>query len=259
MGDEWIATLLSGTSADSVAIGMFGMSDLLLDRQSDDGPEIVITGRKGYEADWGTGSGGGGGGGGSTGGSGGGGSGGAGGTPAEQHDQDCGSEDGAAVQVADHVKGALPPGVSRPVDPVTTSTGNNWAKVEFGALIVQNPNGSFGAFNDMIYSSDKAGYVLVPYNSSQPIQGLWHSHPKAGDSSGLQLVTRYPSSADWYSLSQIAGQPTAVSDPSLWIMDSFGVTREFKLSERSYFESLDEAKKTAGVGLEGKERAQSCG
>ncbi|MGA9581981.1 MAG: hypothetical protein WBR13_08445 [Allosphingosinicella sp.] len=104
--DEWIVTLASTASSEAVAIGMLNPSELvLLDRLSDDGPEIVITGKRGYEADWGTGSGDGGSGG-STGGSGGGTGGTA--TPAEQHTEDCGTEDGAAVQVADHVKGALP-------------------------------------------------------------------------------------------------------------------------------------------------------
>lgn len=255
--DDWIVPYLPDESPDAAASGTFSASDLvLLDRLSDDGPEIVIIGRRGYEADWGTGSGDSGGGGG---GGGGGGSGGSGSTPVEQHTEDCGTEDGAAAQVAKHVMGTLPPGVSGPEDPITSANGNDWRKVEFGALIVQNPNGSFGAFNDTIYSSDNPGYVLVPINSTQPIQGLWHSHPQGVDTYNGQLVSRYPSSADWYALSQVAGQPTAVSDPSLWLTDSFGVTREFKLSERGNFTNLDESQKVKGEGLEGKERAQSCG
>jgi hypothetical protein len=58
------------------------------------------------------------------------------GTPAvavEEHPQDCGTDDGAAVQVARHVKGELQANVSGPVDPVTTASGNDWSQVEFGA------------------------------------------------------------------------------------------------------------------------------
>jgi hypothetical protein len=38
-----------------------------------------------------------------------------------------------------------------------------------------------------------------------------------------------------------------------------GVTREFKLSERAYFEGLEDPAKVKGEGLDGRERTQSCG
>lgn len=262
VGDGWILSLLSTVSSGAVAADtIVPADDDLLDRLATESEEedIVITGRRiGPDLDYWDSGGGEGGSSGSSGTGGGSGTGGTGGTAVEQHTQDCGTEDGAATQVANHVMGVLPPGVSGPEDPVTTSTGNDWTKVEFGALIVKNPNGSFGAFNDMIYSSDKAAYVLVPYNSTQPIQGFWHSHPTVPDL-GQRLVDRYPSPADWYALNQIAGRATAVSDPSLWITGPDGITREFKLSERNYFEGMDETRKKNGEGLDGKERTQSCG
>lgn len=261
-GDEWIVPLLSTASPRPVGAGMLSPSEVvLLDRQQTE-EDIIITGRRptkdldywdGGGESGSSGSTGTGGGGGSTGG--------IGGTPVDEHTQDCGTEDGAAVQVANHVMGLLPPGVSGPEDPLTTSTGSDWTKVEFGALIVKNPNGTFGAFNDTIYSSDKAAYVLVPYNSTQPIQGLWHTHPAGTDSAGRQAINRYPSSFDWSVLSQIAGRSSSVSDPSVWVTGPDGVTREFKLSERSYFENLaqNESKMENGEGLEGRERNRSCG
>lgn len=257
--DEWIVTLASTASSEAVAIGMLNPSELvLLDRLSDDGPEIVITGKRGYEADWGTGSGDGGSGG-STGGSGGGGTGGT-ATPAEQHTEDCGTEDGAAVQVAKHVTGELPAGVSGPEDPVTTASGNDWTKVEFGAVIVRNPNGTFGALNDMIYSSDQPGYAALPNSVGQPVQGIWHSHPLRGDDL-QQAIDRYPSPRDWDALARIGGQAGAVADPSIWITDPKGITREFKLSEKDYFNQLDDDvnRMKAGEGLEGRDRTRSCG
>ena len=113
--------------------------------------DIVITGRRiGPDLDYWDSGGGDGGSSGSSDTGGGGSTGGIGGTPVEEHTQDCATEDGAAVQVANHVMGLLPPLVSGPEDPLTTTTGNDWTEVEFGALIVQNSNGSFGAFNDTI-------------------------------------------------------------------------------------------------------------
>lgn len=265
-GDEWIGQMLSSTSTDALAAGfLLAGGDVLLDPQSneEEGEPIVITGKRlpkpGYEWD-GDGGGGGGETGGYTAGGGGGGSTGSTATPAEQHSQDCGTEDGAAVQVAKHVIGELPAGVSGPPDPVTTSAGNDWRTVEFGAVIVRNADGSFGALNDMIYSSNQPGYVALPSGSGQSVQGTWHSHPTRGDSD-QRAIDRYPSPGDWASLARVAGQAGAAANPSLWITGPDEVTREFSLSERSYFESLaaDPTKMVNGDGLAGKERAQSCG
>lgn len=159
------------------------------------------------------------------------------------------------------MKGELPAGVSGPVDPVTTSTGNDWRTVEFGTMIVKNPDGSFGALKDAIYSNDLPRGVQIQYNTAEPVQGLWHSHPGTNRSSDQQLIDRYPSSYDWDMLERIAAGAGAVSNPSLWIMDSFGTTREFKYDERDYFRNLlnEDSKMVNGDGLEGRERAQSCG
>lgn len=114
----------------------------------------------------------------------------------------------------------------------------------------------------MIYSSDQPGFAAIPSGIGQPVQGVWHSHITRGGP-GQQAIDRYPSPGDWSTLEQVAGRAGAVRDPSLWITGPDGVTREFKLTERAYFESLatptDSSKLIAGVGLDGKERVQSCG
>lgn len=265
-GDEWIGQMLSSTSTDALAAGfLLASGDVLLDPRSNEeaSETIVITAKRPPKpgSEW-DGEGGGTGGetGGYTAGGGGGGPTGPTATPAEQHSQDCGTEDGAAVQVAKHVIGALPAGVSGPPDPVTTSAGTDWTAVEFGAVIVRNADGSFGALNNMIYSSNQPNYVALPSGIGQPVQGLWHSHPTR-DGPNQWAIDRYPSSGDWSGLARVAGQAGAAADPSLWITGPDGVTREFSLSERSYFESLatDSTKMVNGDGLAGKERAQSCG
>lgn len=258
--DEWIPVSYS-----ILSFGGAGAPEILSMEPETGGDDIVITGpRFTYDLGGGGGTGGGtttGGGGNGGGGDGGGGSsGGSGATGVEPHEQDCGTEDGAAVQIANHVKGTLPAGSSGPEDRVMTSTGKDWTQVEFGAVIVRNPDGSFGPLNDMIYSSDLSGFLVYPNIAGQPVQGLWHSHDQTGDTQRDRLVSRYPSSDDWHWLSIVAGIPGAASNPSLWIMDSFGTTREFKFSERAYFLSLfaDEARMVNGEGLEGRERTQSC-
>ncbi|HEX8467230.1 MAG TPA: hypothetical protein VF620_05455 [Allosphingosinicella sp.] len=265
-GDEWIVSLLSGSSNGALAAGTIGPSDdILLDGPSNadgESEDIVITGRPLTGRVVTNGSGGGGGAEGSgDGGNGGGSTTGTPAVPVAEHTQDCGSDDGAAVQVAKHVKGELPTGVSGPVDPVTTASGNDWSKVEFGTMIVRNSDGSFGALNDMIYSNDLPNKVQINYGTTQPVQGFWHSHPGTNVSSDLKLIGRYPSIDDWQMLDRIKAGAGATSNPSLWIMDAFGVTREFKYDERDYFKDLlnNDAKMKTGEGLDGRERSESCG
>lgn len=262
--DDWIFSLPSSTSPGAFADGTTGPGEVdLLDPQSgegDEGGDIIITGRHYY--DWAlwdpdSGSGGSGSGGSSSGGSTAGNTGGY-STGVAPHIQDCGTEDGAATQAAKHVMGELPAGVAGPENPMTTATGNDWKKVEFGAVIVKNPDGSFGAFNNMIYSSNQATFVGLPNSSGQPVEGLWHSHPTRDDP-GQRAIDRYPSPGDWNALARIGSQAGAVQDPSLWLTGPDGVTREFKLSERSSIESLSAEQMKNGDGLPGKERTQACG
>lgn len=264
-GDEWIAQMLSTASSDAIATLIIQPGgDVLLDPQSNDqdGEDIVITGKRFRDTDDDSGTNGG-----YTGDSGytgfssggdGGGSGGGLASPVAPHTQDCATEDGAAVQVAKHVKGELPAGVAGPPDPMKTPSGNDYKTVEFGAVIVRNADGSYGALNDAIYSNDLSDRVNIGFSVGPVVEGFWHSHPERG-SVGQQMIDKYPSSFDWQQLAGMAGKTGVVSDPSVWVMGPDGVTREFKLSERAYFDSLDDAPKAKGEGLAGRERSQSCG
>lgn len=258
-GDEWLAPFLTGASTDAIA-------HFMLDPGGDDlsGPEqeeIVITGRRPtHDPDDLTGvTGGVTGGSGGTGSPGGGSpSGGVTATAVAQHTQDCGTEDGAAVQVAKHVMGVLPSGVSGPEIPLSTSAGNNWTTVEFGAVIVKNLDGSYGAFNNMIYSSNQPLYAGLPNAAGQPVQGLWHSHITRGGPA-QEAIDRYPSPGDWNALARVGGQTGTSADPSIWLTGPDKVTREFKLSERNAVEGLSEDQMKAGEGLAGRDRTQACG
>ena len=79
---------------------------------------------------------------------------------------------------------------------------------------MSNGDGTFGALNNTIYSSDQTGYAAVPSGDGHPVQGIWHSHPKRGDPD-QQTFDLYPSPGDWIGLARIPGQTGAVSDPSL--------------------------------------------
>jgi hypothetical protein len=266
IGDEWIAQMLSTASSDTIAtLLIVPGGDVLLDPPSCEDVEvedIVITGKK-LTYDYGGSTGGAGGyTGGYTGYTGGGTDGGGGSTgglaaPVAAHPQDCGTDDGAAVQVAKHVKGEPPTGVAGPPDPMKTPSGNDYSTVEFGAIIVRNADGTYGALNDTIYSNDLRGIINIGFSAGPAVQGFWHSHPSGG--LPLDMKDNYPSPADWASLAAMASKTGVVSNPSAWIMGSDGFTREFKLSERAYFEGLSDTQKGNGEGLDGRERTQSCG
>jgi hypothetical protein len=173
------------------------------------------------------------------------------------HAEQCGTDDEAAAQVAARVAGALPLGVSGPPDPIRTPEGNDWRSVEFGAGIVRNSDGRYGASFHSIYSNNLPSFVAVSFPIGAQIQGLWHSHPIRSGAL-QQSLDRYPSSYDWNSLAGIAATPGASTDPSLWITGPDGITREFKYSERQYYESLSDPQMQSGHGLTGKERTNTC-
>lgn len=109
-------------------------------------------------------------------------------------------------------------------------------------------------------------YVALPSGSGSDVQGMWHNHIHR-DGADQRAIDRYPSvysdnRGDWAGLQALA---TAVApnnpafNPSLWLTGPDGVTREFKLSEREYYESLTDEQMKEGEGLEGKERSEGCG
>lgn len=174
------------------------------------------------------------------------------------HEQDCSSSSGAAVQISDHVEGTLPEGFQGPPSPLTTDSGRNWTEVEFGAYVVRNPDGSFGAYNNTIYSNDQPGWTALPGGVSN-VEGFWHTHgPRGNDFQ--QLMDRFPSPTDWDRLAKVATMPSANPDPSVWITGPDGTVREFKLSERKLIDK-DHSESTAEEMdklLKGRERNKSC-
>ena len=146
---------------------------------------------------------------------------------------------------------------------MTTEQGNTWKQVEFGTAIVSTGGGGFGAVNSAIYSNDLVNRVALPSGFGSDVRGMWHNHPvKAPVGSQEFAIARYPSvfpngSGDWAALADLAGK-TNNPNPSLWLMGPDGMTREFKLSERAYFESLTDTQKEAQAGLQGRERNEAC-
>ncbi len=170
------------------------------------------------------------------------------------HPDKCSTADGSAVQIARKIQ------TTDDIHPVEFS----WKDAEYGTLVVNTGSG-FGAFNDVIYTRGllhNPGIPLPP--DGIVVEGVVHNHPDAVGDDRLDDINRYPSNPDWIGLQNLYNQYSGVIpnyDPSLWIIDSDGVVREFKYSEMSQFygEAMTNDQRAAGVGLEGRERSQSCG
>ena len=87
------------------------------------------------------------------------------------------------MQVAKHVKG-IPPGAGPP-NPLLVG-GKNWEEVEFGAVIVRNADGTYGALNDAIYSNAAVNYVHTPDFHGTNAVGIWHNHPDRGNDARMR-------------------------------------------------------------------------
>lgn len=152
--------------------------------------------------------------------------------PVAEHEEDCSEADGAAVDMANRVKGG-----SGQSDPLRTGSGRTWQTVELGALLIRNDDGTFGAANDTIYSNDSANAVALPSPTGfSRAEGILHNHPYQQGNELSRNLSRFPSPADFAYLEYFAGQPGANPNPSAYIMDSRGVVREFRLSDRSRYD-----------------------
>jgi hypothetical protein len=144
----------------------------------------------------------------------------------------CQSEDGSAVDIAEAIKRT---------DDVYGPTEFNWKNAEYSALVTRKGDGSYGAYNNKIYSRG------LPDRGSAPtpdggvfVAGIVHNHPDILGDDNEDLNQRYPSPGDWKALQLLHDKYSSSFpgyDPSLWVVDAAGVTREFKLSERAYFDS----------------------
>lgn len=170
------------------------------------------------------------------------------------HQADCSTSDGAATSVANGIKAT---------DDVMGPTDYTWRNVEYGAVIVQNIDGSFGPYEDKIVSNHMAGWIKIstPDDLNVHVLGIVHNHPNEFGGPSEDITQRYPSSADWDVLDLLFSKHSSsrpAYNPASWIIDPVGVVRKFVRSERAYFDSLSPTNTADGVGLGGKEVDAPC-
>ena len=164
----------------------------------------------------------------------------------------CSSGEGTATAVANEIM---------KTDDVYGPTLFNWTTAEYGALVYQRTDGAFGVLNDSVYSIGQVGMSSIPLTGAERIVGLIHNHPDAIGNNDVDLIQRYPSPGDWAALEFLQSQNRALYpqyDLNLWILDRWGVTRKFNLSEKASLESLDDPARIAGNLLNGRENTTPC-
>ena len=149
------------------------------------------------------------------------------------HNMDAASSSESALQISDRIQGI--------------SASENY---EYGAMIVANADGTFGAANDGIhtdYSSSNVSLGTVDDYSS--VVGIVHNHPWDTSNFYDNLADRYPSTADWAALDQLVSNGANPNNLSIFILDGFGNLREFKYSDKAIFINMSLSDKWNGVNL----------
>ena len=179
--------------------------------------------------------------------------------------------DAHAKDAADGALSVNPPGSFGPFIPDRNNP--TWRDAELVQLI--GPDGTVpftnpeGGTVDRLWVVGLGAGIAQYMPETDLIQGMVHSHPATiydgtiGEYRNLtpeeRADNRYPSSADWAALTSIAKREGGVTDPSLYLIGPDGVTREFKLSERTKFEALTDEDRQNGAGLEGGELTDEDG
>lgn len=143
--------------------------------------------------------------------------------------------DGVAVEIADDLYNN------------TKATG-----YEYGAVVVRNPDGTFGVHNDLFYTNFSTKGVDHPAPRNGSAVGTIHTHPEIKNAEEFwdNYANRYPSNADWAQADKLVAE--AGADPakfSVYIVDKWGVIREFSYLDKAMYLSLQPHDKYNGKGL----------
>ena len=125
---------------------------------------------------------------------------------------------------------------------------------EFAITIVNNSDGTFGAYQDSIFTNYANSYVNFPAPRDGSVTGFVHNHAWSTDTSIDPFInqrSQYPSGPDWEQADKVVAEG-GTSDPdnlSIYIIDVDGVIREFRYTDKAFYQSLTNQQKYDKVGL----------
>jgi hypothetical protein len=131
-------------------------------------------------------------------------------------------------------------------------------KVEFSAYVYHNPDGTYGAYDDKVYTSMSPSFSsfprLIDYSN---VRGMHHLHPWNSSTSSdpyINYINRYPGPEDWDGIEELANPmdgavPADPNSLSIYITDPWGETREFRYQDRHIYEQMTDAQRIAGDNL----------
>lgn len=129
---------------------------------------------------------------------------------------------------------------------------------EYGAVLVNNPDGSVGAHDGGIHTNFSRTHAsLSAPQDRSTIVATVHNHVYASTTSqanGRNTVSynaeqRYPSPQDWDNLEAQVSRGADPNNLSVFILDGFGTLREFKYADKDKYESQTEQQRVNGEDL----------
>lgn len=171
------------------------------------------------------------------------------------HTANCSSAAGAADQIRDRI-------LSTRTDDLPSTLSHE--RVEYGTYIIRQPDGTYGAAHNMIFSDSSDSYVDLDDNiPSDPsiIVGMIHNHPGSpSDDYFTNVLLAHPSPDDWASLHALVERHgVSASVASLWMIDAWGNLREFKYSDMEKWKNMSDQEKKDPANLPPPSEVQGCG
>jgi hypothetical protein len=157
---------------------------------------------------------------------------------ADHYTPDFKCSDGAAVGIGGEMKKLL-----------AASTPD----YEYGAYIIRNSDGSFGAYQDTIktsYSSTHVGMgALPPTTDLAHMAGFVNCVTWNSSDYWANYTSRYPASGDWYALDKMVAAGANPASLSIYILDAFGDLHEFSYTDKDALNQLTDTQRKNGAML----------
>lgn len=127
-------------------------------------------------------------------------------------------------------------------------------KYEFASIITRNADGTYGALNGGIHTDFEPSIVTLDGLEGTDfslVVGIVQNQPFDTDVDRWadNYFNKYPSDGDWGALDELVRRGADPSRLSIFITDPWGVTREFKLTDKSMYQAMNDSQRLAGENL----------
>lgn len=152
----------------------------------------------------------------------------------EFHEEDAPCENEAAMNVSEGIQGLV-------------GTEGNF---EFTGLLTSNSDGTYGLLNDQLTSLHNEDFSsFANLGDYSDIYGFIHNHPFNDSNYNANFLNQYPSDRDWEALDLMAANGADPTHLSVFILDPFGVLREFQYSDKATYQAMTDTQRYQSQSL----------